>query len=85
MSLDNLSVEDQKKLNEFVDKGVAVLQEIADLRDSLKDTAKNLAEMWDVKPTVLMKSLNAAFKSTLDAQKEEVNQVETILQITKRI
>ena len=84
MSLDNLSVEDQKKLNEFMDKGVAVLQDIADLRESLGDTAKSLAEQWDVKPSVLMKSLRTAFKTTLAAQKEEVEQVEAILQYTNR-
>jgi hypothetical protein len=85
MSLDNLSAEDQRKLTEFIDKGVAIRQEVADLQDSLKDTAKSLAENWDLKPTVLMKAVNAAFKQTLQASKDEIDDVETILQYAKRI
>ncbi len=84
MSLDNLSADDQRRLKEFIDKGVNVLQEIADLRDSLRDTAKDLAANWDVKPKVLNQALSAAFKSSLEEKKEEVSQVETILQYADR-
>ena len=84
MSLDNLSMEDQRKLTEFVDKGVAIKQEIADLNDSLKDVAKTLAETWDVKAGVLMKAVNMAFKSSLEQSKTDLNDAETILQYAKR-
>jgi LPS O-antigen subunit length determinant protein (WzzB/FepE family) len=84
MSLDNLSAEDQKKLTKFIDVGVANLQEIADRRDSTKELAKELAEQWEVKPAVLMQAVSAAFKSTLEKKKEEVSQVEAILQYANR-
>lgn len=84
MSLDNISNNDQTRLKQFMDQGLNVLQEIADLRDGLKDTAKNLAEELGVKPAVLNKSLRAAFKSTLEDQKEELDQVETVLVTTGR-
>jgi hypothetical protein len=84
MSLDNLSTEDQRKLNEFMNQGLAVLQEISDLREGLRDTAKTLAEQWEVKPAVLNKALTTAFKSTLEAQQEDMANVESVLVYTGR-
>lgn len=84
MSLDNMSTEDQRKLKEFMDSGIAVLQEIADLREGLKETSKALAEKWEVKPSVLNKALSTAFKSTLEAQQEEMANVEAVLVYTGR-
>lgn len=85
MSLDNLSVSDQTKVREFVDKGVALLQEIDDLKGGLTDLAKSLAEEVGTKPKVLMKALRAQFKTTLDSDKAELDEVETVLQIANRI
>ncbi len=84
MSLDTLSNADKTKLQQFMDQGLNVLQEITDLRDGLKDTAKNLAEELGTKPAVLNKALRAAFKSTLEDQKEELDQVESVLISTGR-
>ena len=84
MSLDNLTQEDQRKLKDFMDSGVTIMQEIDDLRVGLKDAAKNLAEQWDVKPAVLTKAVSTAFKSTLEAQKEQMDDVEAVLQYTGR-
>jgi hypothetical protein len=84
MSLENLDNNGMTKLKQFMDQGLAVLQEMADLRDGLRDTAKNLAEELDVKPKVLNNALRAAFKSTLEDQKEDLDQVETVLIHTGR-
>jgi hypothetical protein len=84
MSLENISTTDKTKLKQFMDQGLSVLQEIADLRDGLRDTAKNLAEELDVKPKVLNSALRAAFKSTLEEQKEDLDQVENVLIQTGR-
>jgi hypothetical protein len=84
MSLDTLSNADKTKLQQFMDQGLNVLQEITDLRDGLKDTAKNLAEELGTKPAVLNKALRAAFKSTLEDQKEELDAVESVLISTGR-
>lgn len=85
MSLDNLSITDQTKVREFVDKGVALLQEIDDLKGGLSDLAKNLAEEVGTKPKVLMKALRAQFKTTLEGDKAELDEVETVLQIANKI
>lgn len=84
MSIENLDNAGKTKLKQFMDDGLHVLQEITDLRDSLKDTAKGLAEELDVKPAVLNKALRAAFKSSLEDQKEELDQVESVLINTGR-
>ena len=84
MALDALNNHDKAKLNDFMTQGLAVMQEIADLRDGLKDTAKNLAEELGVKPAVLNKALRTAFKSSLEDQKEEMDQVESVLVNTGR-
>ncbi len=85
MSLDNLSVTDQTKVREFIDKGVIQLQEIADIRGSLSDLAKNLADEIGTTPKVLNKALRAQFKTTLEADKAELDDVETVLQIANKI
>ncbi len=84
MSLNNLSQDDQRKLNDFMDTGLRMLQEIADWRESLSDKTKDLAQQLDIKPAVLSQSLRAAFKQTLDASKETLESVEDILEITGR-
>jgi NADH:ubiquinone oxidoreductase subunit E len=84
MSFDNLSSDDKQKLNSFMDAGMKVLQEVADLKEGLRDTAKNLAEEFETKPGVLMKALSAAFKANIEEQKEGLEAVETILQVTGR-
>ncbi|RYD67641.1 MAG: hypothetical protein EOP83_02425 [Verrucomicrobiaceae bacterium] len=84
MSLDQLSQNDKVRLNQFMDSGMKVKQEMQDLAEGLKDTAKALAEEFNVKPGVLMKALNAAWKSNIDEQKESMDQVEAILDATGR-
>lgn len=84
MSLDTLSANDKVRLKDFMDQGLKVLQEVKDLNDGLKDTAKNLAEEFDVKPAVLMKALRVALKSSMDEEKEKVDMVENILEASGR-
>lgn len=85
MSLDQLSQDDKTRLTQFMDQGVKVMQEVQDLNDGLKDTAKNLAEELNVKPATLMKALRVAFKANIEEEKEKVDQVEDILQASGRI
>lgn len=84
MSLEQLSSNDKVRLKDFMDQGLKVLQEVQDLNDGLKDTAKNLAEEFSVKPAVLMKALRVAFKSSMDEEKEKVDMVENILEASGR-
>lgn len=64
------SSEQKAKLNQVINEGIAVMQEVEDLNAGLSDTVKAIAESMDIKPTVLKKAIRIAFKSKLG----EVNQ-----------
>ena len=81
-SLDAIGPDEKKKLEEFLEKGLHIAQEIADLREDLKGYAKALAEEFGVKPAILMKSVRTAFKSSLEDEKTTQDTVEDILTIT---
>lgn len=78
----SLSGENKQRLTECIDSGVRVLQEIADLRDGLKDTVKTLAEEIGVKPIIIQKTIRVAFKATIQQERETVDIVEEILEAT---
>lgn len=81
---DTISDHEKKQLDDFIVAGMKQLQEIEDIKESLKDLTKNLAEEFNCKPKVLSKVLRAAFKQTLEADKEEMEQVESALAATGR-
>jgi hypothetical protein len=81
--LESIGPDDKKKLDAFIAAGLRVSQEIVDLRDGLKDTAKSLAEELGLeKPAVLLKAVRTAFKSSLEADKTQQDTIEDILTIT---
>lgn len=84
MAFEDISRDDKQKLNSFMDAGMKVLQEVSDLKEGLRDTAKTLAEEFDTKPGTLMKALNAAFKANIEEQKTGLEEVESILIATGR-
>jgi hypothetical protein len=64
------SSEQKAKLNQVINEGIAVMQEVEDLNAGLSDTVKAIAESMDIKPSVLKKAIRIAHKSKLG----EVNQ-----------
>lgn len=76
--------EDKKKIEEFITASIRLYQEIEDCRESLKDTAKTLAEQLDIKPAILLKAASFAFKESIDDKKDELDDVEEILHISGR-
>jgi hypothetical protein len=73
------SKEDQSKFDNFIETGKAQLQEIDDIRASLRDQGKAIAEELGEKPKLVMKALKTAYKNDLEAQKEEMATVEAML------
>ena len=82
MAFEQLSGNDKVRLQEFMDEGKDILQRIADQREALKDLTKALATEFDVKPAVLSKALNIAFKQSQEAEREQQTLVENILEAT---
>ena len=74
-----LTPEDAKKLKRVIDEGLKITQEVEDLKGSFKDTVKAVAEELGLKPAVINKAIRVAFKASLEAEKENVNEVEIVL------
>lgn len=83
-STDTLSTADKAKLRHGVEEGIKTLQAIDDLRESLKDTLKAIAEELDIKPSVLTKAIKVAYKDSFEDEKEQVDELETILHLVGR-
>jgi hypothetical protein len=81
-ALESLSPDDTKKLDNFMKVAKAQLQEMDDIRNSLKDLAKGVAEELAIKPKELMIAARTAFKNDLEAKQESMDTVVDILNIT---
>lgn len=77
--------EERKKLEQVIKEGGTVMREIDDLRESLKDTVKSIAEELDIKPAIINKAIKIAYKNDWNNHNEDWQEVEAILDITKNI
>ena len=75
---------DVDKLKRIVTEGIQVNQEIDTLREGLRDTVKAIAEEIGVKPAVLNKAIRVAYKAELGKQRDEFDELESILTATGR-
>jgi hypothetical protein len=80
--LEALSPDDKRKLDSFMEAAKRQLQDIDDIKDSLRDTAKNLAEEFGVKAKHLMSAARTAHKNDLGQKKEDMLTMEDILNVT---
>lgn len=80
--LGSIGPEDKKRLDETVRVGLQQLQEIDDIRESLKDLVKTVSEEMNIKPKNLMSAIRMAHKATLADKKDELDTVEEILHVT---
>ena len=74
--------EEKAKLQRLIKEGSTVMQEIEDLRESLKDTVKAVAEELEVKPSFINKAIKIAHKDSWQSHEEEWDEVEMILGVT---
>jgi hypothetical protein len=77
--------EEKAKLEKLINEGSLVLREVEDLQAGLKDTVKAVAEELQVKPAVINKAIKIAHKGNWADHNEDWEEVEAILDITKRI
>jgi|TARA_R110000822_G_scaffold105507_3_gene233312 hypothetical protein len=76
--------EEVAKLTQVINDGMKVKQEVKDLSEGLRDTVKAVAEEMEIKPAVLSKAVNIAFKESLSAEREDFEYLETILEAAKK-
>ena len=77
--------EEKAKLEKLINEGSLVLREVEDLQAGLKDTVKAVAEELQVKPAVINKAIKIAHKGNWQDHNEDWEEIEAILDITKKI
>jgi hypothetical protein len=77
--------EEKAKLERLINEGSNVLREIEDLQEGLKETVKAVAEELQVKPSIITKAIKIAHKDEWSKHEEEWQEIEGILDITKRL
>lgn len=77
--------EEKSKLEKLINEGSIVMQEVEDLQEGLKETVKAVAEELGIKASVINKAIRLAHKGSWDQYNEDFEEVEAILDITKKI
>ena len=77
--------EEKAKLERLINEGSTVLREIEDLQVGLKETVQAVAEELQVKPSVINKAIKIAHKGDWSAYNADWEEIEAILDITKKI
>ena len=77
--------EEKAKLERLITEGGNVLREVEDLKEGLKETVKAVAEELQIKPSVINKAIKIAHKGDWTTYNEDWEEIEAILDITKRI
>ena len=80
-----LNTEEQAKVKHVIESGIKVKQEVKDLSDGLRDTVQAVAEELEIKPALLTKAIQVAFKESLDSEKQDIEELEELLVIAKQI
>jgi len=77
--------EEKTKLERLISEGSTVLREVEDLQEGLKETVKAVAEELQIKPSVINRAIKIAHKGDWSAYNADWEEIEAILDITKRI
>ncbi|MDA9302578.1 hypothetical protein N9578_00675 [bacterium] len=78
------SEQDSNKLKRIVQEGIQVTEEVNTLKEGLRDTVKAVAEEMNIKPAVLNKAIRIAYKAEFDKEREDFDELESILDATGR-
>ena len=76
--------EQKAKLNQVINEGIAVMQEVEDLNAGLADTVKAIAEEMEIKPSILKKAVRVAYKAKLTDENKDHEELNTILETVGR-
>ena len=79
-----LNTEEQAKVQHVIESGIKVKQEEKDLSEGLRDTVKAVAEELEIKPALLTKAISVAFKESLEAEKQDIEELEELLAVAKK-
>jgi len=71
---------EKTKIKQVIKEGVSITGEIEALRGGLSDTVKAVAEELDIKPALFRKAIKIAHKADGQKQREEFDELDSILQ-----
>lgn len=74
------SSDDVNRLKELVREGCVVRREVEDLQGGLNDTVKAIAEEMNIKPAVLKKLINVAYKRNMSEEKQKFDELEDLVE-----
>ena len=81
MSNNRVFTADQtNKLNQVINEGMSVMNEIETLTGGLNDTVKAVAEELEIKPAILKKAIKIAHKASLGQTNKDHDELNTILE-----
>ena len=70
---------EQIRLKQIVKDGCIVHTEIADLKEGLRETVKDIAKEMDIRPALLNKAISVAHKNKFIDEADNFDALETIL------
>ena len=76
--------EEIARLKKLVQEGDQVLYEVDALNTGLRETIKAIADEMELKPALLSKVVNVAYKESLSAERQEFEDLEHILEVVKK-
>lgn len=82
--LSSVGPAEKKKLDDTITAVLRQLDEIQDIRASIKDLVANVAEELNIKPKTLREAATVAHKAKLAEKKEQHDTVCEILELTGR-
>jgi len=77
--------EEKSKLDKIITDGAILTQEIEDLKGGLRDAVKAVAEELEIKPAIINKAIRIASKGNWADHNSDFEELEAILDITKKI
>lgn len=77
--------EEKAKLERLISEGSTVLREVEDLKEGLKETVNAVAKELNVKPAIINSAIKIAHNGNWQDHNSDWEEIEAILDITKRI
>ncbi len=77
--------EEKSKLEKLINEGSTIMREIEDLNEGLKETVKAVAEELNIKPSIINRAIKIAHKGDWQSHNSDWSEIESILEITKKI
>ena len=81
----NFNEAEKQKLIQLIREGSQVLGEVDDLKSSLRDTVKAIAEEMEIKPAVINKAITVAHKDSYKNVADDMDLLDSILHAAGKI